>query len=144
MDLHPDFPIVEGHYRMTTEWVIVLPSKFNRRIEDGDLVLWHPGFTAWIVVWGNDKNQSKEKRLEELKQDRSPQSFDAKEHLKGPTLYYTYRLQEQAEDKRVPALYCFAFSDTSHVQMSLYFDKESDVSVAESLCLNLKYEPRKP
>jgi lipopolysaccharide/colanic/teichoic acid biosynthesis glycosyltransferase len=40
---------------MTPEWALVLPEKFNRRIEDGSMVFWRPGLTVWINVWGNDK-----------------------------------------------------------------------------------------
>lgn len=39
-NLHPDFPVVEGRYRLTREWELELSGKFNRRIEDGNMVLW--------------------------------------------------------------------------------------------------------
>ena len=28
--LHPDFPVVEGTFKMTNEWSVTLPGKFNR------------------------------------------------------------------------------------------------------------------
>jgi hypothetical protein len=144
MDLLPNYPVVEDYYRMTAEWTVVLPSKFNRRTEDGDLVLWHPGFTAWIAVWGNDKNRTAQERLALVKKEQSPLAFDAKARQHGATLYYTYRLDEDAKDKRAPALYCYALSAASQVEMAVYFDTESEASAAESLCLSLRYEPQKP
>jgi hypothetical protein len=137
MAIHPNFPVVEGYYQMTSEWAIVLPSKFNRRIEDGDLVLWQPGFTAWIAVWENNKNETKEQRLAWVKTEQSPDSQFRKEKRLGSLLLYTYRLAEVAEDNRIPALYCYAFADKSHVQMAIYFDKEESLSTAEELCFSL-------
>jgi hypothetical protein len=57
--LHPKFPIVEGHYQLTEEWSVDLPEAFNRRIEEGQMVIWRSGFTIWMAIWNNDKNQSK-------------------------------------------------------------------------------------
>ena len=60
MSLHPAFPIVEGNYRLTREWTIDLPGKFNRRIEDDDLVIWRPGLTFWIAIWGLEAGKTPE------------------------------------------------------------------------------------
>jgi len=140
MQLHPDFPIVEGEYKITSEWSVLLPSKFNRRIEDGDLVLWQPGLTSWIVVWNNDKNETKQERLYWVKKEQSLDSKSIKTMEKNEVLYYTYRLSENAEDKRVPALYCFAFSEYSHVQTAIYFDNEKDLLKAEEICYSLSFK----
>lgn len=64
MELSPNFPVVEGTYRMTTSWWVTLPGRFNRRVEDGDLVLWRPGLTVLVAAWGNDHEKSREKRLQ--------------------------------------------------------------------------------
>ena len=52
--LHPDFPVAEDNYQMTDEWSLTLPLPFNRRFEEGSLVIWRPRLTFWINVWGND------------------------------------------------------------------------------------------
>jgi hypothetical protein len=49
--LHPDYPTVEGTLSLTYSWSLVLPEKFNRRLDDGDLVIWRPGFTIRTAVW---------------------------------------------------------------------------------------------
>jgi hypothetical protein len=36
-------------------------------------------------------------------------------------------LSEDEGDKRVAALYCFAFGVGGHVQMAIYFDKEDNL-----------------
>ncbi len=69
VQLHPDFPVVEDLYQMTKEWSVSLPSKFNRRMEDDDLVIWQPGFTIWTTVWNNDKSERPEERLAWIKHE---------------------------------------------------------------------------
>ncbi len=131
--LHPDYPVVEGRYDMTPEWAIELPLPFNRRFEENNLVLWRPGITAWIVVWGNDQNASVEARLSALKSRRSPDAFGPQEFSRDGVGYHFYRLLEAADDARVAAGYAFAFGPAGHVQMAVYFDNESDLPIAEAL-----------
>ena len=131
-ELHPDFPVVKDKYQMTKNWTVVLPGAFNRRIEEGSLVLWRPGFTIWTTVWGNDHNETAEKRLDNIKQISDQSKFDETK-LDGKVLLYSYRLHEDAEDRRVAAFYCFAFGETGHVQMAIYFDKEDDASLANKI-----------
>ena len=61
--LNPDFPVVDGHYQMTSEWSLNLDQPHNRRIEEQQLVIWRPGVTLWISVWGNDNHESIDERL---------------------------------------------------------------------------------
>ena len=49
--LNPHFPVVTGRHQLTAEWSIDLPGEFNRRIDDGDLVFWRPGITAFVAIW---------------------------------------------------------------------------------------------
>jgi hypothetical protein len=140
MPLHPDFPVVHGHYQMAKKWGIVLPSEFNRRIEDGDLVLWRSGITAWISIWNNEDGESPEQRLAWIKETQSPHIESPEEQQIGPILFYTYRLEEPADDERVAALYCYAITASSQVQMAVYFDDERDAAMARDLCLSLDYK----
>ena len=139
--LHPDFPIVSDKYQMTEMWSVVLPGEFNRRIEDGDLVIWRPGITIWTAIWGNDNNLAADKRLIELKQDISDEAFDLKEDLAGSVLRFRYRLIEDSDDDRVPAYYCYAIGNSGDVQMAIYFDDESDLSVAENIWKSIEERP---
>ncbi len=140
MDLHPDFPIVSGHYQLTSEWSAVLPIELNRRVEDGSLVLWRKGFTSWFEIWNNDKNESKEARLARLKSEISPNASDIKEVSAEKTLKLSYRLSESAEDNRLPALYCFALGKNGHVQAAFYFDKPEGIALAQKICGSLSEE----
>lgn len=139
--LHPDFPVVSDHYQMTDMWSVVLPGEFNRRIEDGDLVIWRPGITIWTAIWGNDNNLPADKRLIELKQDISDDAFDIEEDVTGSILRFRYRLVEDSDDDRIPAYYCFAVGNSGYVQMAIYFDDENDLSVAESIWKSLEERP---
>lgn len=133
-----DYPVVEGRYDMTPAWSIALPLPFNRRFEDGSLVLWRPGITAWIIVWGNDHGESVEARMQALKARRAPEAFDERSFTDAGVGYQCYRLHEPADDRRVAAAYAFAFSQQGHVQMAVYFESEDTWPIAESLWKGLK------
>jgi hypothetical protein len=135
--LHPDFPVVEGRYQMTKEWSVTLPEQFNRRIEDSALVLWRPGMTIWVAVWGNDKDESKEARLKNIKADISPHAFDIETTTKGEILRLRFRLKESEEQGAVRAYYCFAVGGSGHVQMTIYLDNEKDAKSAQAICGSL-------
>jgi hypothetical protein len=143
VQLHPEFPVVEGHYQMTKEWSVDLPSKFNRRIEDRDLVIWKPGFTSWTTVWGNDKSASPDERLAWIRGDSPPDAFDAVSETSNGILRYAYRLNENSEDDRLPAFYCYAIGQAGHVQMAIYFDSPEDLSTAQHLWRSLTETPDK-
>src|SRR5688500_18258634 len=108
--LHPDFPVVEGRYQITSDWAVTLPQQFNRRIEDDAMVFWRPGITAWTVVWGNDNNTSPLQRLESLRSDISPNAFDAESVTDGDVTRFSYRLTEDGDGQIVYALYGFAIA----------------------------------
>lgn len=135
--LHPDFPVIEGRYQMTKEWSVTLPEKFNRRIEGGDLVIWRPGVTLWIAVWGNDKNENADARLKSIRHDISPKAFDIQTSKTSHILRLSYRLKEGKDQGGVPAYYCFAVGDTGDVQMAIYLDNEQDVKSAQTICGSL-------
>jgi len=137
VQLHPDFPIVYGKYQMTSDWAINLPVEFNRRIEDGSLVLWRPGFTIWIDARNNDQNQTVDAQLEWLKTLISKDAFDIQETSDKGVNLLTYRLNESMGDDRVPALHCFAVSSTGYVSLAIYFDKEDDLKAALSIAKGL-------
>lgn len=135
--LHPDFPIVEGRYQMTENWAITLPCQFNRRIEDGSLVFWRPGITVWLIAWGNDKGETKDERLKWLTEDIAPEAFE-QETLQEPDLIrIAYRLTEEQENGSVNSLNSFAIGSAGHIQMSVYFDAESELPIARQLWLSL-------
>ena len=112
--------------------------KVQPTVRESSLVLWRPGLTAWITVWDNKHNESSELRKSELLQRRAPEAFAEKGATRDGVLFHMYRLAEPSGDKRVAALYGYAFGADGHVQMSLYFDEEKDAVVAESICLSVR------
>ena len=142
MKLHPDYPVVEGQYQMTKDWTVELPSKFNRRIEDGDLVLWKPGFTIWATAWNNDKSESQEERLDWIRSDSSTKAFDVSSDSEEGIVRYSYRLEEE-EDERQPAFYGFAIGTQGHIQMAIYFDSADAIDEASAIFRSLKEAPAK-
>lgn len=135
--LHPDFPIVEGRFQLTDNWSVTLEQKYNRRSEDGSLVLWRPGVTIWTVVWKLKDQESVADRYRSLKDDISPQAVDLVEETDGALLRLAYRLNEESDDAREPAFYCFAVGPSGHVQMAIYFDGQIDVKTARAVWRSL-------
>lgn len=131
--LHPGFPVVDGLYPMTPTWAIQLPERMNRRFEDGSLVLWRPGLTAWIIVWGNDHAEPASARAAARKHDISPAAFEVEASRRGTTHALSYRLTEQQGDRVVEALYSFTFEEPGHVQMAVYFDDPADLTAARAM-----------
>jgi hypothetical protein len=143
-ELNPDFPVVDGRHRLTDAWTLQLPAPCNRRVDDGDLVLWRPGLTAWIAVWHNDNGTSIDERVGWVREDQSPGAYDAADHSHDGIRFYSYRLDEadaDADGAPTPALYGYAYVDSGHVQMAIYFDDEADAVVAQAMFSSLRYAP---
>ncbi|MFC4311743.1 hypothetical protein ACFPN2_21845 [Steroidobacter flavus] len=125
MNLHPDYPIVTGSYQMTDEWTVVLPEHFNRRIEDGSLVLWKPELTFWIAIWGNDGGESTDDRLTSILETASALRSDQQIERTAELVRLTYELPEE-DASRPKAAYRsisgYVISAVGHVQISAYFD----------------------
>jgi hypothetical protein len=136
--LHPDFPIVEGRYLITSDWAVTLPQQFNRRIDDDAMVFWRPGITAWIVVWNNNNNETQRERLEWLRSDIAADAFDLESLTDGDVTRFSYRLIERRDFETVYALYGFVIGDNGHVQLSIYFDDERDLETARAIVTGLE------
>lgn len=133
-----EFPTVEGEYQMTRDWSITLPGRFKKRFEDGSLVLWGRGVTAWIILWDKPATEKKSDRLAFLRKDISPKAYDLSEDSAAGLLRFSYRLADDGSDARAPAYHSFVVGEQGHVQMAVYFDVEDDLEVAKALERSLK------
>jgi hypothetical protein len=130
--LNPKFPIVVGDYALTDNWAITLARKHNRRIEDGSLVLWRPGFTMWLRAYGASLGESAAARMAWLRTEPSPGAFDVIEERDGGVLRFSYRLGESSTDGRVAAFYAFVVNENGHLHMSIYLDEEAQSADARA------------
>ncbi|MEW4455998.1 DUF2185 domain-containing protein [Bremerella sp. JC817] len=136
------FPYLIGRIGLTDHWSIHLSHVHKQRMEDGAMVLWRPRFTIWINAWNNDQHQSIEARKLHFAKSADPNKYDEREQQTDDgRLIYSYRLREEASDERVAALYGFVFSDSGHVQLSLYFNEESDAEIAYATLNSVNHEP---
>jgi hypothetical protein len=136
-----DFPFVIDRIALTENWSLHLPFACKTRMENGAIVLWRPGFTIWLNAWGNDSGESITDRKAHFAETASPDKFDEREHEKAGRLYYSYRLAEESDDERVPALYAFSFSNDGHLQLSFYFDSETDAELAYNILASANSDP---
>ncbi len=131
--LHPGFPVVEGPYQMTKDWALVLPRPFNRRIEDGQLVLWRPGHTIWVAAWGDERRLSPAEQLKSIRSTISREAFDIEEESDTSTARLGYRLIERRGKATVYAHYSFVTGQAGYIQMAQYLDDEGDLSAAKTI-----------
>ena len=140
--MHPDYPVVTGDYQMTKEWWVVLPEKFNRRVEEGDLVLWRPALTFWMVVWGNDSNETTDQRLSSILSSASELRSDQQVDDSNGLIRLTYELPEEDSD-RTPAEYKsisgYVIGPSSHVQISAYFDSPAARTLGYQVIHSVRY-----
>lgn len=136
--LHPDFPVVSGEYQLSTNWTITLTQEMNRRVEDQNLVLWRPGITVWMSLWGNDHEETIRERLEWFQSVTSPYAFDVSVRADDTPARYSYRLNEDGEEGTVFAFYGFALKEDGHLQIAIYVDREGDLTDAKSLFDSLR------
>ena len=135
--LHPDYPVVSGPYRLTTDWSVDLPSEVNRRVEDGSMVLWRPGLTAWISIWGNDHDRSPREQIEWLREDVSPDATEVDVRIDRTPALLSYRVDETRPEGVVLGCYGFAASSDGYVQIAIYLDDEGDLAEASSIIESL-------
>ena len=123
--LNPDFPVVSGDYVMTKGWRISLGDQFNRRIEDGSLVLWKPELTFWINVWNNERGASPDELLQEIVVRANPDRTAEKTARVEATIHLTYELAEddaERPDSASGSINGFIIAAPGYVQVSAYAD----------------------
>ncbi len=129
----PGFPLVEGEHVLTPAWAIHLPESFARRIENASLVLWRPGLTLWLNVWGNDRGEPQAQRLAAFKSVAAKARFAEREVVANGVTRFAYRLRDDSDHGPVESLNALIFSDEGHLQMSVYFDDPVDETKAWQL-----------
>lgn len=138
--LHPKYPIISGKYKITKEWSIDLPGKFNKRFEDDSLVIWKPRFTMWIIVWNNNKNLNPFDQLEIVRQSKSNKAYDLIEIREPNTYRYGYKLDEWREEEKrtVYAFYGYVSGRDGYTQIAFYYDNKADFEIAKKIWLSIE------
>lgn len=131
--LHPDFPIVSGKIPLTDQWTLALPERFNRRVENGSLVLWRPGLTVWVNCWHGNTGETAQGLLNQALSDRSPDSYDLRQGASEGFLWAAYRHDEVRDGAKVFSLNVIATSGSAQTVMSVYFDADSDIESARAI-----------
>lgn len=134
------FPLLVGRVGITAQWSLQLPRVFKMRMEDGQMVLWRPGFTIWLSAWNNDTKQSAKARYKDLVQTASDSRYGESTQKHKGRLYFAYRINEQADDNRAPAFQGFAIDKHGHLQLGIYFDDEHDAGLATEVLLSASPE----
>ena len=140
MPLHPDYPVIEGYHQLTPAWALDVEQPVNRRIEDGSMVLWRPGFTAWLNIWRNEARETVEQRAKGIESEVSPHAHDIISETSDGLFRHAYRLEEESGSNQVYAYYGHVVAPDSHVQIAIYFDAASELAAAKALVASITYD----
>lgn len=132
-DLHPDYPVIEGDYRITAEWMVTLPAPCNRRIEDGSMVIWRPGVTLHLVAWDNTPGDSINDRVDHLLASISPEAENLVQSDEEHLTRVSYLINED-----VASIATFAVSETSQILASIYFEDKPGREAAEKIAASIR------
>jgi hypothetical protein len=139
--LHPDFPTIEGECDISKEWSLTLPARFNRRLEDGDLVIWRPRLTFWIAIWGDEEGSTPASRAVAILESASPERTNEQLRVEGPYAYLTYELLENDQERSPPSYTCvsgYVLTSSDEVQISAYCDTAADRSMAHAVIASMR------
>jgi hypothetical protein len=143
-ELHPDFPVVTGDYAMTKGWSIVLPDAFNRRIEDGSLVLWRPELTFWINVWNSEGQASIDDVLARLLAAASAQRTDEQLVKEGAMACLTYELADddaERDESDGNSINGFVVYPSGYAQLAAYYDTPQARTLAYAIIRSVRAQP---
>ncbi len=141
MNLHPDYPVVSGLVQVTAKWTVLLPERFNRRTEDGDLVLWRPALTFWVAAWGNDHGRSRDERLALTLETASGHRSEEQIERTPELVWLTYELPEEDPDRQIPtykSISGYVFSENGELQISAYFDSPEARSIGYQVIYSVR------
>jgi hypothetical protein len=142
-DLHPDFPVVSGDYAMTKGWRIKLEQDFNRRIDEGSLVLWRPELTFWINVWNSDGQVAVDDVLKRLLADASAQRTDEQIDSIGEMARLTYELSEddaEREQSSERSINGFVIYPAGYVQIAAYYESPEARAAAYDIIRSVRVD----
>jgi len=134
-------PYLTGRISLDEQWSLELPLVCQQRFEENQMVLWRPGFTIWLSIWGNDTGESADIRISKLAAAASEGKTNEKSSTSDGFTYYQYRIDEPSGDDRVAAFQGFAVGENGHIQMSTYFDHEAESVLAERILTSTNQSP---
>jgi hypothetical protein len=143
--LHPGFPIIEGDQQLTANWALVLPARFNRRMEDGSLVIWRPGLTFRINVWGNDNKESVDARRAWILAEADPKRRREQTQRSGTLVRVTYELTEEDPEhspRRFTSISGYVISPVGHVQITAYCDDSAALATGYQVIRSVRRAAR--
>lgn len=142
-ELHPDFPVVSGEYGLTKGWRVTLPEPFNRRIEEGSLVLWRPALTFWCNVWNSQGDVTVDGVLARLLADASAARRNEQIGRAGDLVRLSYELDEddgERDASGTESINGFVIVPSGYVQVSAYADTAEARALAYAIVGSIREE----
>ena len=133
--MHPDFPIVQGSYRLSPAWVVDLPVELNRRLDGDELVLWRAGLSLRFTVQTGDDDLAPGERIARERLVLGEGARDVEEEEDGDVARMTFTDDE--EDREV--LRAFVFHDAGHVEVVAHVDEDVHEPTARAVMASVRH-----
>ncbi len=137
--MHPGFPVVDGRLRLTSQWSMRVSEPMNRRVDDGNLVLWRPGLTFRFGAWWVRAGETPEQRAASAI-SAATRRFDERRSLLSGARAVTCRMPADGAGNHVPSLFAVVVTEVDHLTVSVQFDDEADATTAYGLVHSLSRE----
>lgn len=141
-DLHPAFPIVEGHAEVVSGWWVELKEPHNRRFVGDATVLWRSGVTLWLTPREQSWDVSLDDQMLALQRAMPEAAFNMRTESNGNRAALTYQLNEIHDgDVGLLGVYGAAFTASRVVEVAIYFDEEGECAEAAQFIRALRHLP---
>lgn len=120
-------------------WIVTPPCHLLRRLDEGSLILWRPGFTVYLDGLTAPTDLPATDWLEGLRSDAIPGRTD-EATVEGPLTSFCYRLVEVGPQRELAGWYGFARVGAAVLHYVGYFDDEAGEALAKSFWDSVSHE----
>ena len=122
-------PDAEGESVLDANWVADIPVRFQRRIEEANIIFWRPGFTIWMQAFGTRGDSSAKVRAK-MEESLPKSASDVVREEAGGLWRILFRIPPPSADFQRPALVALVWVNGQLLNLTCCFDDEADAAKA--------------
>ncbi|EKE67532.1 DUF2185 domain-containing protein [Gallaecimonas xiamenensis] len=132
-------PVGPGWVDIAGRWTFDSSELLLRRLDGNSLVLWRPGLTFWISLYGASTADC-EGRMAALLAQTSPMKTDLEQRVADRHCQAAYRLQEEVDGKSQCGTYLFGFAEGGDIHLAIYQDDDTHQASVRRVWDTLRYQ----
>lgn len=130
-------PDADGRSDIDAHWVADFPLRFQRRIEETQMILWRPHFTIRMQGYGTRDDTAQQVRTK-MEAGLPHGARDLLREEEGGLWRTAFRITLPAPDQCRPALVALVWTRGQLLNLSAYFDDEADAATALAVVRSLR------